>query len=60
VKLLRTLSTDRLLFLLTAVGASANAVVTAAVALADSGGSVPRSESLAQALHGPVAATTLR
>jgi hypothetical protein len=52
VKLLRTLPTGRLLFLLTAVGASAIAVVTAAVALAGSGGSVPRSESLAQALHG--------
>src|SRR5262245_27168702 len=52
VKLLRTLPTGRLLFLLTAVGASAIAVVTAAVAIAGSGGSVPRSESLAQALHG--------
>jgi outer membrane lipoprotein-sorting protein len=56
VKLLRTLPTGRLLFLLTAVGASAIAVVTAAVALAGSGGSVPRSESLAQALHGAVTA----
>jgi hypothetical protein len=56
VKLLRTLPTGRLLFLLTAVGASAIAVVTAAVALAGSGGSVPRSESLAQALHGALTA----
>jgi len=54
VKLLRTLPTGRLLFLLTAVGASAIAVVTAAVAIAGSGGSVPRSESLAQALHAAV------
>ena len=56
MKLLRTLPTGRLLFLLTAVGASAIAVVTAAVALAGSGGSVPRSESLAQALHGALTA----
>jgi outer membrane lipoprotein-sorting protein len=56
VKLLRTLPTGRLLFLLTAVGASAIAVVTAAVAIAGSGGSVPRSESLAQALHGALTA----
>lgn len=58
MKLLRTLPTGRLLFLLTAVGASAIAVVTAAVALAGSGGSVPRSESLAQALHGALTADT--
>ena len=56
MKLLRTLPTGRLLFLLTAVGASAIAVVTAAVAIAGSGGSVPRSESLAQALHGALTA----
>lgn len=56
MKLLRTLPTGRLLFLLTAVGASAIAVVTAAVALAGSGDSVPRSESLAQALHGALTA----
>ncbi len=56
MKLLRTLPTGRLLFLLTAVGASAIAVVTAAVAIAGSGGSVPRSESLAQALHGAMTA----
>ena len=56
MKLLRTLPTGRLLFLLTAVGVSAIAVVTAAVALAGSGGSVPRSESLAQALHGALTA----
>ncbi len=56
MKLLRTLPTGRLLFLLTAVGASAIAVVTAAVALAGSGGSVPRSESLAQALRGALTA----
>ncbi len=55
MKLLRTLSTRRLLFLLTAGGLLAIAAVTAAVAIAG-GGSPPSPAPLAQALHNALSA----